>query len=180
MRLIKKILFCYLIVFFLTLIIQSCCHDRFRIIGNGEIGAYTDYYNPGNKIDTVKGAFLINWNLELKTTSLINNISLFQSCYATGCAQTFENEIVDSSFTISCNKDFKYNGLLIAAETDFSDLDKIVIYIEKKWGGVEIQFSKDFLDLTDFDKCDYEFKVNIKTTDNIYFENKLKVNMDLK
>jgi len=180
MKLIKKLIILYSLVFFLTLIIQSCCKESFRIVGKGDIGAYTEYYNPLNKIDTVKGEFLINWSLELRTASLPNTFGIVQSCYATSCAETFENEILESSFTINCNKDFKYDNMEISAGTNFSDLNNLIINISKKWGGIEIKFPNDFIILADFDKGDYEFDVNISTTDDVEFENKLNIYIDIR
>ncbi len=159
--------------------IQSCCHESYKIIGKGEIGAYTDYYNPKNKTDTIKGEFYIIWQLEQKTSSLHNNFGLIQSTYATSCSETFENEVSESGFSISCNKDFKYNGILITAGTNFSDFEELKLHIEKKWGAVEIRFTNEFINLSEFEETDYTFKVNTKTNDNMNLENTLTVFMKI-
>lgn len=179
MKLLKKIIVVYIALLVLSFIVQSCCQENYRIVGNGEIGAYTDYYYPGNEIDTISSSFMIAWHLEMRSEALATNFGLIQSVTATSCGENYLNEIVESSFTISCDRDFKYNGLTIPANSDFSGLNNLEIYIGKLWGSVDIRFSEKFIELADFDKSDYKFKVNIKSNDHLEFENTLLVHMNL-
>lgn len=179
MKLLKRIIVVYITLLVLSFIVQSCCQENYRIMGNGEIGAYTDYYYPGNEIDTISGPFLIVWHLELRNEVLATNFGLVQSVSATTCAENYLNEIVESSFTISCDKDFKYNELTIPANTNFSELNNLEIYIGKQWGAVEIRFSEEFIELADFDQSDYQFKVRIKSNDHLEFENIVLVHINL-
>lgn len=161
-----------------SIIIQSCCTENFKIIGKGNIGAYYDYFNERNRTDTVDRAISIHWHLEYRIASL-NDFGLIRSCYATSCAEAFDNELIESTLEISCDKDFEYNGNTIDHDSNFIGIDELELFFIKTYGSVEIVFTEDFLNKTNFDASDYVFTVKIHTTDEKEFIHSLRLHMDL-
>lgn len=176
---IKKLIILLFIITSISIVIQSCCEEKFKIIGNGVIEAYTEFPNPYNVIDTISGDFLISWQLELQMADLNKNFSLVQSCYATSCAEIYENEIVESSFLITCDRAFFYNNKEILAGTDLSSLDKLTVDFQKYWGIITIDFTDDFLSISNFDKEVHKFEVSVMTSDDMMFSNSLSIYIDI-
>ena len=179
MKRIRQIGILSLTLVIMTIIAQSCCKESFKIIGKGDIGAYYGYYNTSNKTDTVDRETTIHWQLELRIASNINNFGLVQSCYATSCAETFENELIESTIEIFSDKDFNYNGNTIKANTNFADIDELEVFIVSTYGGVELTLTDDFLNKTEFEKNEYEFELRISTTDEKEFINNLTLFMKI-
>jgi hypothetical protein len=179
MKLILRAFIIYISTFPIIVIIQSCCEDDHRIVGQGTIGAYAPYYNDLNKIDIINGTFLIFAQLELKTTMLMDNINIIQRSYAMTCEDNFNNEINPSTLKLTCNKDFTFNNTTISAGDDFVNTDGLEIDISNEWGSIEIRFTQDFIDLANFSKDMYQFTIGIETNDGLRFKNNVDLYMNL-
>lgn len=175
MKKLIRILFLYLIFLTLSIVIHGCCKENHKIIGEGVVRAFSDLNYPFTQLDTVEGKFYLQWELEVAISSLLKNFELTQNCYATTCELVFDNELIETSFSIKSDKDFYYNGSTIYSGTDFSEIADLKIDIEKGLGNILIEFSNSFMSSSNFEQEEYEFTLYAKTSDNIQLTNKRKV-----
>lgn len=175
MNRIKKIITIYTFLYTISFFITSCCNEKIKIIGNGEFYAYDNYSNGFNQIDTIETESVLLWSMELMRFSMLKNADLIQNCNAMTCDEDYENDLIESSFTITCNKDFVYNTVTIPMGTDFSTLEDLEVEILKETGVVNISFTKEFMIKSNFETGQNELNVNIRTNDNITLKNSLIV-----
>ncbi len=88
-----------------------------------------DNGNFGRKeISEIKGDFILEAYFK-EEISMLNNISLVNSCYATTCKDTWLNSIDESSLNISIEKSFLLDGELVLL---------LQIYLRLKNSGIEL------------------------------------------
>ncbi len=175
-KVIRAIFFCTSLIS-ISVIIQSCCTDKYKIIGNGTIQILDT--STFTNVDTIRAPFSINMLFESEIAGLFQT-GLIQSAYATSCEYVFENPADLNTFEIKSNKGFTYDGQMIEADSDFSNLSNLRVEVFDYFGGeLQVHFNQAFLDLTIFDQDDFTFSIKIKTEDDLELSNDVSVFIEL-
>ena len=173
MKKIHKAIAFYFSVLFITVVLQSCCNDSFRIIGAGTITAYD--LETLSSTNEITGTFSISQIHEVELVH-VENFSLVNSAMALSCDYAFDNPLIADEIKISFDKDFTYKGTVIEANSDFSQLEDIQLL---GWEGtIEIIFPAEFIDNIEFDNDTYTFKITSKTVDEQEFESSIGLIMN--
>lgn len=176
MKKFQKTIGLYISILFLSVVLHSCCDSSgVRIVGGGTIAAY-ELVNF-SEITEVTGAFRISENFETKV-AFIEQLNLMNSAMAYSCEDFFfENFLIADELTISCDKDFIYEGTTIQANSDFSNLKGVDAQIFD--GYIEVYFHDNVIENFEFEELDYTFKITNKTTDEIEIESEITLAMKL-
>lgn len=143
--------------------VQSCCSSEMIITGGGELHPHTTL---GYKVDTVTEPFSLSAYFEVERTTASNLTSGFgNSVYAFSCGINYLNAL-ESSFQLTLDKSFIYNGGTISAGENIIELDKVIEHFEAE-ARETIHFSEDFLRISQFEAGSYTFTLNGRTTDGI-------------
>lgn len=174
MKKIQKALALYCSILFFAVVLQSCCNDSWKIIGRGTIIAYDiETFTTTNEIT---GPFFILQTFDVELVH-VENFNIVNSAMATSCDYSFDNPILTNEITISCNKDFTYQGTVVQANSDFSQLEGIDLFNGD--GTIEVTFPVEFMDNVEFDNETYTFKITSKTSDEQDFESSIGLTMNL-
>ena len=85
--------------------------------------------------------------------------------------------MIESSFAISCDKDFTFDGQVIAAGSEqFGTLDGLTKNISQT--SLWVNLDQDFVDKAEFSDGETTFTITIETSDNILLESEGTVVMD--
>ncbi|MFB6320442.1 hypothetical protein, partial [Saccharicrinis sp. FJH54] len=158
-----------------SIFVSSCFRHYFRIIGSGELKAYN---SENTEIDTVYSIFRLDNVCEILYTENVNLGGMIQNSYATSIAEVPENNLIDSTFQITCSKDFLYNDSLIGANTDFSKIESLEVYVYNRF--IEVWFNDEFMKNSNFKNDWFNFEITIKTCDDLLINNELKLYMNVK
>lgn len=170
MKKIKSIFQFYLILMVSAIVFQSCCSENFRIIGNGELRIFDATALSGVEADTIRGSFFMEVEFEREMVFNWKELSLMSTAYATSCEPNFENALVETTMTLSCSKSFVYDGQTIAANTDFSNIDELVVSVFADFGSISVLFDESFLGNVEFQNGEHVFTIAIETTDGLALE----------
>ena len=162
---------------FIAVFFESCCTDKYRIIGNGELVAYDSEYA---QIETISTAFRLENRYDTEIAASSKSLGLINSAYATTCEYHYVNAITESSITLSADKDFIYKTDTIFANTDILSIEDLDFVYHQDWGpSVEIRFNDDFISNAIFEKSNYTFKLTSKSDNDLEFESEVSLMMDL-
>jgi hypothetical protein len=165
-----KILLLFYIFTFLTAVIQSCCHEEFKITSEGEMQAWNLIkYDSGaigrKQTDTISGEFILgiyfNETIAEKTSPVFIN-----SCYAFTCKESYLNSIDKESISISVDKILIINGDTILPNSNLLSIDSSSVTIHDiDFRYVELNFSNEFYEKNK--NSDYLFEFKLKKDDDI-------------
>ncbi|MEZ4933702.1 MAG: hypothetical protein R2788_16470 [Saprospiraceae bacterium] len=178
MKKIKLSIQFYLLLTIFSIIAQSCCIEKYKIVGNGEMTAYVGFRNPMNIIDTVSGEFLISVQFDQETAGIDRHFGLITSAYAYTCEDVFENYLDESSVKLFCDKSFTFDGEVFEPGSDITAIEELEMALSKEFGNVEFYFFQIFLDKAIFQNGEHTFTVEAETTDGLKLTNQLTLTFD--
>ncbi len=174
--LLKSFVF-YTMVMVISVTIQGCCENEYRITGNGTFEVFDKGFGP---IDTINDEFYIRAYFEIMEVGMQNNFSLINSALATSCGEKYLNELLTNTVKLSLDKPFNYDGKAIEANSNFINIDSAKLLVTTTFDGVvEIRATTDFLSSAAFEKGQHIFHIYAETTDGLVLENELSVYFDL-
>ncbi|REG90442.1 hypothetical protein [Flavobacterium aquicola] len=186
MRKILKITGIYLLLIILDF---SCAPPEHVLINGIEFNSATikdrkDQREFNNYVETsvFKNdiVFIISENLE---TVASLNLRLTEKCYATTFAKTYDNSILEESFSLKLNKDFTYGNVLISANQNLFEIPEIrnqisIFQTNQSFGDKIIEFSHSFINDAIFSNEVYQVEFECKTTDNRLFNKVIEVKFE--
>jgi hypothetical protein len=124
--------------------------------------------------------FIITEKLET-VTSL--NLRLNDKCYATTFTKTYDNSILEESFSLKLDKDFTYGDILISANQNLFAIPEIrnqisIFETNQSFGDKIIEFSPSFVQDAIFSNEVYQVEFECKTTDNKLFKKVIEVKFE--
>lgn len=160
-----------------SVFIIGCCEETYKIIGSRDVILFSrdtsKHYVIG---DTVNYSFEIEWILDVDVTdNLRDDLSLLNSAYATQCGRRELNEIIDSSFSFTCNKAFMFDGRIIDPGNQVHLVDSIDFKFNISSRFIFLDFNKKFLERCKFPLDNYKFLFAANTSDGL----QLKVEIDI-
>ncbi len=170
-----------LYVFMMTMgLVQSCCEEEYIITGGGELTAYDSL---GVRIDTVRGGFSLGAAFITERALASQLFTGFgNSAYATSCATVFRNSIVEDSFTLTLDKAFIFDGDTIASGVNILDFE----HVEELFSSDDflgdfgsIALSNNFFRMSEFERGDYTFTLNGRTTDDVILNSSVELYVNL-
>ncbi len=178
MKNLKRLLLFYTVLLSFSVIFQSCCEYKIKIIGDGDM-SIIDTSLAEN--DTINSAFRIYLYPELEQASNMAKASLISSSYAFQCGYNYENMIDKKSIKLSCNKDFQYLNQSIKSGENFINQEgiKIVNNTHKTAYKLIISADSTFIQNTTFNKEIYTFQLEMKTDDGLSIRNSVSAYLDL-
>lgn len=178
MKNLSKAVSFYLLLMTTAVVIQSCCSDTYRIIGNGVMSVYE--FGTIEELDTVRTPFVLSTEFDVELISSLAPNGLINGAYATSCEQTFVNSLDASSFKITCDKSFEFNGETYDANENFKDLGTLQIETFEFYGAsITITFNQAFLNDATFQQGDHTFSIEITTSNDLVLENEVNTYLDL-
>lgn len=121
--------------------------------------------------------FLIYTNYKLVASNLSNGIG--QSAYAWTTDLVYENEILDSTFSLSLSRPFVYAGDSVDADVDLfqypATMDQLSVSIYAGGPKRIIDFSTVFFENSVFDTLDYVVSISCRTDDDLELGDDLSV-----
>ena len=105
MKTIKKALQFYFTLLIISIILQSCCDTRIKIVGNGTFEAH---HIANIQNDTITKEFYLFAKFEQEAFSSLNQTGIIPNSYATSCPQIYDNTLDESSLKLRCDKNFEY------------------------------------------------------------------------
>lgn len=174
----KKIFILYSSLLTLSIISYACCEENFEIVGNGEIKAYdfkSSKYYSNETTGLITGAFNIEVSHET-TVSKIRTI-LISSAFATSCAENYKNDLIGSTIMITTDKDFTYNGQLIASGSNLMDLENM--NVSYAFGTIILNVDENTISKLSFSNEVYEFRFEVETTDGLKLVNTINLNFNI-
>jgi len=161
-----------------AIIIQSCCSDTYRIIGNGEMKVYE--IGTIAALDTVRTPFSLSAEFDVELISAIVPNGFINSAYATSCEQNFVNKLDRSTIEITCDKSFEYDGETYPANENFKDIGALQIETFEFYGAsLSITFNQAFINDAIFATGDHTFTVQISTDNDLTLINEVTTYIDL-
>ena len=174
--LLKSLVF-YAMIMAVSVTIQGCCEEEYKIVGNGSFEIFDKDIAP---IDTIKNEFYIRAYFEVIEVGMQNDFSLINSALATSCGEKYLNELLPNSVKFSLDNPFNYDGKTIEANSNFIDIDSTKLLVTTTVDGiVEIRATTDFLSNAEFENGQHTFHIYAETTDGLVLENDLSVYFDL-
>jgi len=171
MNKLKKSFLFYAGLFFLSILFYQCCTGEFKITGSGEVSIYDI---TTTESDTISNEFIITTYFEGEIVLQENQVSLFQSAWATTCEYGAFNPIDEETISVSFSQDFTYQGNTISSGTNILDANFSGVVINLLGSeGIEFVFSSPFIDTVNFPNGDYEITISAETSDGIQIENKI-------
>lgn len=172
-----KSLVIYIAIMATSVVIQGCCEEEYKIVGNGTFEVFDKNFAP---IDTIKNEFYIRAYFEVMEVGMQNDFSLINSALATSCGEKYLNELLPNTVTFSLDKPFNYDGNTIEANSNFINIDSTKLLVTTTFDGVvEIRATTDFLSNAEFENGQHTFHISAETTDGLLLENDLSVYFDL-
>lgn len=157
-----------------SIIVEGCLcppEDR-RINGLMEISIFQVVDSTYTRTDTVVGLFNLYTNTESEVVfNRINNISLINSAYALSCdPDNYLNTLDESTFKLTCDKDFVYNNETIFANMDYAQIEELDVWIHPPYDSeaqIQVTFTEEFVNKAQFQNTDYTFRFDIETDDGV-------------
>ena len=111
------------------------------------------------------------------------NIGLSEKCYATTFDKTYDNSILEESFSLKLNKDFTYKNNTITANQNLFEIPEIrnqisIFESNQAFGDKIIEFSTAFVKEAIFDNGVYQIEFECKTSDNRIFNKMIEVKFE--
>ena len=172
----KGILF-WASLIFASVILQSCCTNDITIIGSGEIFAIQ---LDNHRQDTIRNEFNITLLVELEFASNLTEVGFISTANALQCSDNYVNYFLEDTFKLSCDKAFFWNGVRIDPGLNILNLVGITSDISKELGNISIQFTSEFLDVSEFEVGFHTFQIEIETSDQIKIKNEVSSFLDFK
>lgn len=186
MRKILKIIGIYLL---LIIIDYSCVPPEHVLINNIEFDSATikdkrEQREFNNYIETsiFKNdiVFIITENIESVASV---NLGLSEKCYATTFAKTYDNSILEESFSLKLNKDFTFRNTVISANQNLFGIPEIrnqisIFKTNQSFGDKIIEFSSIFVNEAIFSNEVYQVEFECKTSDNRVFNKMIEVKFE--
>lgn len=165
--------------FLMTSVIQSCCTETYRIGAKNYISIYDLQDNSELRSDTVRRPFILNAMFEAEWVSAYRDNGLSNQAYATSCKNVFLNTLDKESFSLTLNKSFVFQTDTILAGTNILDFEQILTKFDVQYGLVYITFPETFLNQSDFDEAQYNFKISGQTSDGLDLESNIELFLKL-
>jgi len=147
---------------------QYCCETLVSIVGTGEMAFISaiDESLVSTSIDTIDGSpFRIRTDYEVDFVDNYKQPALINSAYGFGCARVLQNSLVDSTFTLICDKDIIHNGMTVAAGQELRNLTGLVT--SRGGAYTQISFSEETRAATEFTPTAHTFTLSIDTSDGL-------------
>ncbi len=129
-------------------------------------------------IDTISGAFILRNEYETRFSGL-EDFSMISSTMATSCSEEFTNQLETQSIKITCDQDFIFDGNMVSANTDFSNLEELKIDPQQFGSNtLALHFQQSFMAKVTFENKEYTFTVTSKADDDLDLENQVTVLMN--
>lgn len=175
MKKITRAISFYISLIVISVFIQSCCSSEYEITGSGTLRAYDKEFV---ELDTISGVFHLENQPEVKV-ALLDNFSLISSTMATSCAEEYLNSIALEDVKITSNAEFTFDNTVIPAGQNFSNLKDLRIIADNYGGMVSVFFEADFINKAEFEKQDYTFQLEMKTSNDLKLKNEITLFMNL-
>jgi len=142
----------YFSFFLLAILLQSCCRGDLYISDHGTVNItdLDDLLGDG----IINGAFFLTVVPQLDVASTNTDFGLINTANALSCDRPILNDVLESSISITCDKEFVFEGTTIPVGTDFINSAGITTNIQNE------QFELD----------DYTFTITYSSDDDLDFE----------
>lgn len=170
-----KALGIYMTFFAGAVIINACCDNNLRIIGNGGISALDINTSTGIvEADPapITGPFEIWSNFQTESFSAAG-FNLLSSAMATSCPQNFTNDLVENTISISANRSFQFNDTVIEPGTNLLSIETLD-YLQD-FQKLEFYFHESFMNHAEFENDFYTFIIEATTTDGRNLQNSIRL-----
>jgi len=114
-----------------------------------------------------QSSFSISVNYELEFVDNYKLPSVMTSAYGFSCEDEFQNTLVESSLSLTCDKLIVNDGATLAAGDELKNLSDLVITVDG--GSVFIFFSEETIIATEFTQGPNNFTLSIDTSDGLTF-----------
>jgi len=98
-------------------------------------------------------------------------MNIINSAYAISCdPDSYLNTLNQSTFKLTCDKDFTYDNQIIPANMDYARIEELQIQIDipdEYLGSIGVKFTEEFISKAQFQNTDYTFKFEIETEDGV-------------
>ena len=180
MKKIYRALTVYFIFLLLSVITTACCEENYRIIGSGMIKAInleTGEIFEDSSIGTITNRFRIDWEIETMISESFFDLNFIQSAYATSCDEIHENDWDVTSFKVTSDREFIYDGNIIQPGSNLIDIKTLIL--GRTYFGASVTFDENFINNSKFLDEIYEFKFEMNTTDGLTLERIIKLKFEL-
>ena len=171
MKRIKSLFSFYASLFAFTIIVHSCCQDAavITIVGVEDIFFLEQPELPfsgAESATTLMGLpfSMLVW-MEVEFAATYTNPTFMSSAWATSCDDTYINTLEPGTVMVSCDRDFVYDGALIAAGSDLTDIENLAIIVDAE--SVTVSATEAFMELVDFTNGQHTFSISINTSDGL-------------
>lgn len=181
-----KITGVYILLIFLDF---SCSPPEHVLINDIEFSSATikdrkDNREFNNYVETsvFKNDIVFIITEKLETVASLN-LRLNDKCYATTFSKTYDNSILEESFSLKLDKDFTYRDILINANQNLFAIPEIrnqisIFITNQSFGDKIIEFSPSFIQDAIFSNEVYQVEFECKTTDNKLFKKVIEVKLE--
>ncbi len=183
MKRIKSLFSLYISLFAFTIILQSCCQDTpvITIIGAEDIFFAEEQELPitvAENATTLTGLpFTMSVNMELEFAAIFNGPILMSSAWATSCDETYLNSLDAGTVSVSCDKDFSFDGDIISAGSSFQNIDELLVIVNTE--NIIITATEEFMNLVEFENGQHTFTISITTSDGLDLESTGNINISI-
>lgn len=171
----------YIGLLLISVLLFCCvCGDivEATIIGAGTMNFFnfegTDIYTP---VDTISsGYFWLSNNCELEYANLDASAGLLDYAYGLSCDEEFLNAVDETSLWLSCDKVINHDGRAINPNDNLLTIPTIISLTSN--GLVQVTFTEEFIDLTEFQRGNHTFNLSMRTDDGLDLKNTGTVFLD--
>lgn len=170
-----KALTIYVAFFAAAVILNACCDNNLRIIGNGGISALDVNTVTGITEEDpapITGPFEI-WTIFQTESFSAASFPLLPTAMATSCPQNLTNDLNESTISISSNRAFTYSNVVIEPGTNLMAIEELE-YLQD-FDRLEFYFSESFIENAEFDSDFYTFSIEATTTDGRNLGNSIRL-----